>query len=105
MEDFAVFIDALIAELAACRTINGSAWTDEWDLRLTARWKELGGSLAMLPVAGDLTTADFMRADTRSGPRGIIGLVAAADAAPLTLDQFDDAMRRIEETPDWPSRS
>jgi hypothetical protein len=65
--------EAIADEIAACRALHGSAWTDEWDKRLVARWQELGGTLASVELAGDLVVEEFKRADTRPGPRGILG--------------------------------
>jgi len=64
--------EALADEIAACRTIHGSLWTDEWDERLIARCEELGGTLAVVDLAGDMVTAEFMRTDPRPGPRGFL---------------------------------
>lgn len=68
--------EAIADEIASCRTVHGSAWTVEWDERLVGRWEELGGTLAAVDLAGDLTAAEFMRADTRPGSHGILGALA-----------------------------
>jgi len=74
--------EAITDEIAACRTALGSAWTDEWDKRLVARWQELGGTLAAVELAGDLVVEEFKRADTRPGPRGIIAMIDDPEARP-----------------------
>lgn len=91
--------EAIAEEIADCRRWHGSAWTDEWDKRLVARWEELGGTLAAVDLAGDLIAAEFRAADTQPGPRGIVGGVEPRETDGSPLEQFNEAMARIEAAP------